>query len=211
MSIRGYGESLVGKRFGKLSILSASQFIGRVRLATCKCDCGKTSEHRVALLVRGNTKSCGCLKKEHNKAYFTTHGCTKTPLYQVWLNIRDRCFNKKCKAYPSYGGRGISICNEWNDFQAFQKWAMDNGYQKGLTVERVNNNDGYSPGNCVFATRSIQNNNKRNNVIIEYNGEKLNLAQWAKKLGVNREMIKYRFNAGWSPEDILTKPSSKAA
>lgn len=206
MTIKNYEQTLVGRKFGRLTIMSASGFKGRFRVALCRCDCGNIGKYEVQKLKSGNTGSCGCLKKEHNRAYFTTHGCTKTPLHRVWLSIRDRCLNKNCKVYPSYGGRGVTICNEWENFEAFQAWAISQSYRKGLTVERVDNNAGYSPENCILATRATQNNNKRNNVVIEYRGEKLNLAQWAKKLGVNRETIKWRVKAGWSTERIFTTP-----
>lgn len=129
----------------------------------CKCECGTIREVASNGLLNGTSKSCGCLKKDISVQLYTTHGESNTVLYGVWHGIKQRCSNPKHKHYENYGGRGIKIEYEpWEtDYAEFSSWAKDNGYKKGLTLERLDNNKGYSPDNCIWATRKIQNRNQR--------------------------------------------------
>lgn len=128
------------------------------------------------------------------------------PLYRCWLGINRRCYNKNDASYKNYGGRGIFMCNEWRgNFPAFMDWAINNGWEEGLTIERKNVDDGYSPQNCTWATRKEQSRNKRNSRLIEYNGQKLIANDWAEITNIGPETIVRRiYERGWSIERALT-------
>lgn len=120
--------------------------------------------------------------------YPLTKPITRHPIYVVWINMRYRCSNPNCTTYKYYGGRGIRVCEEWNkSFIAFYEWAIKSGYEKGLTLDRINGNDGYSPENCRWATRIEQQNNRRGNVFVTYNGQTKTVGRWAKELNISRE------------------------
>lgn len=143
------------------------------------------------------------LKGRNNPMF--KHGLTKTPLYQTWVNAKSRCFDVNAQAYKHYGGRGITVCDEWkNDFHAFHDWAMANGYKKGLTLERIDNDKGYSPENCRWATVKEQSNNRRSNTYLEFRGEKRTISQWADFLGMHQGTLYKRLKNGWSLERALT-------
>ena len=134
----------------------------------------------------------------------TTHGMTKTNLHKVWLQMRDRCKNKANKSYKNYGGRGITICKRWDNFAKFY---IDMGEcPKGLTLERIDNDGNYEPSNCKWSTRTEQNNNSRINVIIEYKGQRLTMAEWARLIGIKYNTLLYRLRRyNWPIEKALTK------
>ena len=136
------------------------------------------------------------------------HGLKHTRQYRIWLQMKNRCFNKNTSRYKDYGGRGITVCDEWrNDFKAFYDWSMSNGYSDDLTIDRINNDGDYEPNNCRWVTMKVQNRNSRNCHTLTYNGETHTVTEWAEKLGVSRHLISNRINAyGWSVEDALTKP-----
>lgn len=154
-------KSLVeGQRFGKLTIVEQ---VGKDKyyrkLYLCKCDCGNTTIVNENKLKTGNTKSCGCLKKER----LTKHGLSKTKLYNVYQQMIERCYNPNCKNYKKYGANGITVCPEWHEkdkgFIAFYNWAIDSGYKEGLTIDRINGKGNYEPSNCRWATYEQQNTN----------------------------------------------------
>ena len=125
------------------------------------------------------------------------HGLTKHPLFQVWSNMLRRCSNQKEKAYKNYGGRGIKVCNEWKgDFLKFYNWANENGYKQGLTIERADNNGNYGPDNCKWVDYEYQNNNRRNTVKVDINGNIYTLSQAAKAFNINLRLIRDRYNIG---------------
>lgn len=187
-------KELVGKRFGKLIVVS--RFAENTKSGkaqwVCKCDCGNTTIVPTYRLTMGQTQSCGCKKFEsHNKK----HGMKHTRIYSIWCGVKKRCNNPKCKNYNLYGGSGISICEEWNnDFMAFYEWSMKNGYQDSLTIDRIDSSKGYSPDNCRWATRKEQNNNRRSNVRISYNGRTQTLKQWCEELNLNYDLIRNRMS-----------------
>lgn len=126
--------------------------------------------------------------------------------------MKDRCLNKKGRNYDGYGSRGITICPEWSEsFEAFQDWALANGYRDDLTIDRKDNDGPYSPDNCRWATGKEQANNRRSSRIIEHEGETHTLKEWAEIAGMSLEALKYRIDSGWSIEDALTKPVAKKA
>jgi hypothetical protein len=201
---------LTGKRFGKLLVIKrADNYVkknGKQEARfVCKCDCGNITTVRAMHLKNGSTKSCGCLRAESTSHQFKKHGLGMTRLYGIWCGMKQRCSNSKVAAYKDYGARGIVVCREWvNDFQAFYSWAVSNGYNDNLSIDRIDVNGNYNPLNCRWADSRIQCRNRRNNVFIEYNGQKKILADWSFLTGIDSETISNRLNAGWNIRDTLT-------
>jgi hypothetical protein len=171
----------------------------REKKVLCKCSCGKVSAVYVRNLSSGASKSCGHV----HQLNFLKHGKTKTRLHEIWLNIRKRCYSPNNTNYPNYGGRGISICKEWGDFETFEKWALDNGYEGLLTIERINVNGNYSPENCTWIPNNEQAKNTRHNIRLEFNGESKILSEWARTLSANYTTIRTRYHKGWKVSEIL--------
>jgi len=195
-----------GDRYNRLAIIREVEKIHNTRTFLCKCDCGNERSITLIQLRLGQTKSCGCLKNEIFIKRNTIHNLSRTDLYRVWTAMKQRCLNKSCDAYKYYGGRGITACDDWvNGFINFYNWAELNGYKKGLTIERVDNNGNYEPENCIWVTQKHQNTNKRGNRIIEYQGHALCVSEWSIKLGINRNSLIKRLN-NWSVEKALTMP-----
>jgi hypothetical protein len=174
-----------------------------------KCDCGKYK------LTRGGLYrcviSCGCVHArsigERSKLRALNRGPRNKGLCVVFSNMMIRCYNKKAKCYKHYGGRGIAICDEWlKNRPSFFEWALSNGYQKGLQIDRGDNDRGYSPENCRWVTVSENCNNKRNNRKIRHNGLTKTLAEWSLESGINRSTIAFRLKAGFSVDDAITQP-----
>lgn len=184
---------VVIERFGQY--VSPSGF--KEPLWLCECNCEKHTQLilRGSQIRSGRTKSCGCLKVEITKKIMTKHGFgDKENLYKHWLNMRNRCNNKNYEHYDCYGGRGITICSEWNDYALFREWALNNGYREGLTLERINVNENYCPENCTWATWDEQQNNRRSNHYITYNGETHTMSEWAKIRGINYYTLRNRIS-----------------
>ena len=155
---------LTGKRFGRLVVISKADRVNGMIRWLCKCDCGNETVVYGNNLRRGTTRSCGCFRHEFLMATckaHITHGQEPMRLYRVWGDMRSRCRNPNHRAYKYYGGRGITICAEWDDYTAFRDWAFAHGYREGLTIDRINNDGNYEPGNCRWITMAEQNKNKR--------------------------------------------------
>jgi hypothetical protein len=135
--------------------------VGHAVVWVWQCTCGEVVEKPANWVVSGNTKSCGCLQKEWSKKSLLTHGKTGHPLHKVWRSMRGRCSSPNNKAFPNYGGRGIYVDPEWDDFLIFYNWAMDNGYKKGLSIERIDVNGNYTPSNCKWIELKFQARNRR--------------------------------------------------
>ena len=158
---------LTGTRFGRLTVLSENgKDAWGNYIWLCRCDCGNEVSVVSHSLRRGLTQSCGCYQKEVQQSTNRTHGKTNTRLYAVWASMKERCLCRDNHAYPYYGGRGITICNEWKDFELFYKWAMESGYdataKRGkCTIDRIDNDRGYEPSNCRWVTMKEQSTNRR--------------------------------------------------
>lgn len=193
---------LTGRKFGRLSVLKRVENKGSHVAWLCLCDCGNTTVATGKDLKSGNTCSCGCLGKENRIKSRRIHGQSNTHLYWVWKEIRQRCNNPKHKDFENYGGRGIHLCKEWSSFDAFHEWAILNGYEEPLTVDRIDPNGDYCPENCRFATRKEQSNNTRRTITI--NGK--TLLQLSEESGLKVHVIRYRIKAGWSLEKAISTP-----
>lgn len=141
------------------------------------------------------------------------HGLSRTRLYRIYNNMKSRCYKSYAKEYEDYGGRGISICDEWLGrigFINFYKCAMEHGYDDKLTIDRIDNDKNYEPGNCRWVTRLIQNNNSRHANLIEFNGEKHSIAEWSRIKGISQNTLAKRIKMGWCIEKVLNSPINKA-
>lgn len=134
------------------------------------------------------------------------HGMSHKRLHNIWCTMRERCFNPNFHKYNLYGGRGITICEEWSSFEAFMKWSLDNGYAADLTLDRIDGEGDYCPENCRWVTQKVQQNNRRNNRLIEWAGKMQNIQQWADELGIPYHTLYCRVYRGWSSERIFTQP-----
>lgn len=196
----GKFNDLTGRRFGRLV---AVKYLGNSKWS-CKCDCGKYHNVTAYSLKTGVTKSCGCYNSEIARKTNTIHGQSKTKLYGVWLAIKRRCYKTYDREYGNYGQRGISMCNEWlNNYQTFYKWSVENGYAEGLTIDRIDNNGNYEPTNCRWVTQKQQQRNKRNNHLIEYNGEKFTAIEFAEKFNINYSTLLTRFSRKQEISDLI--------
>jgi len=196
----------VGTKFGKLTVISdAEPTIGSSgkphRRLLCQCECGKQTTPRLDALKRGRVVSCGCWAQGQH----TTHGLSRHPLHRIWTSMCERCNSQSHRRYKDYGGRDISVCDEWaSSFQAFYDWATSNGWTKGLGIDRIENDLGYSPSNCRFTTCTINNRNKRNNRFLTAFGETKCLSEWAAIAGITPTALSFRLKRGWSIEDAVS-------
>lgn len=215
MSNRIKAINRIGQKFSRFTILDV--FIkNKHSVAHVVCDCGNEKNVLVASLVSGNTKSCGCLNSELIKALEGNkkHGLSYHPLHAIWDGLKSRCFNPNRKSYKNYGGRGVTVCDEWkNDFMAFYNWAITNGWQQGLQIDKdiLGNGLLYSPETCCWVTQKKNANNTRRNHYLLYEGETMTLAEFSEKIKISPKLVSLRFRRGWSMDRIIATPVIKAA
>ena len=200
-------SNILGNKYGLLTVksLHSTDNKGREYYA-CECECGNTCIAQLTHLTTGNTKSCGCYRKQVAKSRFTTHGCSSHSLHGIWNMMKQRCYNKNNCSYPNYGGKGIRVCDNWfYDFNNFFTWAINNGYKQGLTLDRKRVGGDYEPSNCRWVGQTEQQNNRSNNIHITYRGVTLGLAQWADKLGIKYATLYKRIVINkWDPAKAFT-------
>jgi hypothetical protein len=201
-------NNISNQRFGRLIVIKLSHVKNRKSYWLCKCDCGNEKIVRSDCLKRDQVKSCGCLQYEHA---IIKHNLSKTKIYHVWAGMKDRCLNENNKAYKHYGERGVTVCEEWQkDFMSFYNWSMQNGYEEGLSVDRINNNGNYEPSNCRWVDMKSQCNNHRRNVLITFDGKTQNIQQWANELNIKHSTLYGRLITNkWSIKRALTSPIYK--
>ena len=195
-------KDLTGKTFGRLKVIEraddAVTKTGRHRTRwLCLCDCGNFVIVYADNIMSEKSTSCGCLRKEMLSNKRTTHGCSKERLYGIWCAMKRRCYNTNDIAYKDYGGRGISICEEWKqDYQAFRNWALDSGYSNEKSIDRINNSGNYEPDNCRWVVSDVQANNRRSNRVYTVDGETHTLTEWANIRGINPKTLFTRIYSG---------------
>ena len=198
-------DDITGNRYGNLVVLGFVRKTKYSRIWLCRCDCGNKKEIKEGYLKSG-TPSCGCLSRKALKTTANkTHGMSKTRLYTEWKSAIQRC-KKSYHNSNLYYDRGITVCEEWlNSFESFRDWALDNNYDDTLTLDRIDNNKGYSPDNCRWVTMKEQQNNRRNNVLFTINGETKTMKQWSEYFNIPYGTVKARHRKN-KPIDELFAP-----
>lgn len=203
-------NDLTGKVFGRLSVLyrdndSVTKSGRRHARWMCRCECGKLTSVNADALTSGRTVSCGCFRNELLSKRQKTHGDTSTRLYGVWSSMKSRCLNSSNAHYGEYGGRGITVCDEWKEsYESFKSWAVESGYELGKSIDRIDVNGNYEPENCRWVTSVAQANNRRSNRMFTFNGETHNLTEWSALFGINPKTLFNRIYSGWSFERAIT-------
>ena len=204
-------KDLTGMKFGRLTVMRLDR--ERTKRKTywfCECECGNIKSVRSDSLQCGAILSCGCLKKEQDRVNLTknhSHKMSGTRLYETWCGMKRRCNNPNDKRYDRYGGRGISVCEEWeSSFETFMKWAYSNGYKDNLLIDRINNDGNYEPSNCRWTDNKTQCNNRRSNIPIIINGETMTLKEYAERTGLSATMLYARYNRGERGDRLTREP-----
>lgn len=211
--VRKYHLTVVGKR---------------KKMFVCRCDCGRSVEVNPVLFENGKIKSCGKADCIHHKSLISTHGLSKDRIYRIWSGMKERCYNHKNHAWKTYGGRGIDICDEWReDVFAFRDWALSHGYADNLSIDRIDNDKGYSSDNCRWADAKAQANNqhpkytftarptekrsRKRKLEWEINGETKSAIDWCEQYGLSFSFVSYRIKKmGMTPYEALTTPKVTA-
>ena len=198
---------IAGQRFGRLIVLYKTDILCRHDYFwECVCDCGKYKKATAGNLRHNNVRSCGCLIGEAS----ITHGDSSKRIRHIWFAMMSRCYNKNNNRYKYYGEKGISVCEQWKEYQDFKKWAYENGYSDELSLDRFPDlNKGYFPENCRWATAKEQGNNKTNNKIFIIDGISKTLQQWSDLYGINQSRILRRIKAGWDIKPAITQPTDQ--
>lgn len=175
----------------------------------CLCECGNTSIVSSSQLRSGKTQSCGCLQRERSAQAHTTHGGRYDRLHMMWANMKNRCFNPKYAEYKDYGGRGISVCEDWHTYEAFRDWALNMGYQSDAvrgkqTLDRIDIDGDYCPENCRLVDMYAQANNKQNTIKVKYHDQTLTLGELSQKVGITYNRLYYLIRTkGLSAEEAI--------
>lgn len=194
---------IAGEKFNKLTVLNkTNEKANKTYLWLCECECGNLTKVKKWNITSGNTRSCGCLKVESIKKVGQqniSHGMRYTKIYKIWESMKRRCNNEKAERYASYGGRGITYCEEWEKFDGFYEWVKESGYKEGLSIDRIDVDGNYEPSNCRWVTLEQQSFNKTNSRKVHYKDKELTIAELAKKTGKSYHLLYQRIvKLGWS-------------
>lgn len=195
-------RNLTGKKF---YYLTAVRHLGGGEWE-CVCDCGKNKVYTSTQLTKGTVKSCGCKRSE--LVYLKKYGGRKNipRLNKIYHSMKERCFNPNTRAYKSYGGRGITVCPEWSDsYEAFYNWSLANGYEDHLTIERIDVNGNYEPGNCEWIPMSEQGRNKRNTIWVEIDGKEFTIPELSEIYSLSEKALYYRYYRGYRGKELISE------
>ena len=199
-------ENLTGRVFNRLTVLKRVENRNKEPYYLCKCVCGNEKVIRGKDLKYNKIKSCGCLNRENTIKRNLKHGLRYTRIYKIWLLMKNRCFNSKYHSFKNYGGRGITVCNEWeNDFMSFYNWAMSNNYKEELSIDRIDVNGNYEPSNCRWATKLQQQRNTTRLRKITYNDKTLCISEWAELLGLEYNYLYHKLRRKNYSSDVLER------
>jgi len=205
-------NDLTGREFGRWKVIKITDERtkdGNVKWL-CECSCEKRTTKTVSgsNLVKGVSTNCGCVRTEKVKKR-AKHGLWNTRIYKTWHSMNRRCSNPKDSNYVNYGGRGITVCEEWKEVIPFYNWAINNGYSKKLTIDRIDNDKGYYPENCRWVSMYVQSRNKRSNNFITFEGKSKIITDWAKYTGYDITTIRHRINNNLPIEEILARKPNR--
>jgi len=194
-------RDITGKKFNRLTAIKKDGYAndGQHIAWVFRCECGKIIRTRADMVVRGTVKSCGCLTKEKSAEACrkrATHGMRGTRIYREWNSMLYRCNPKNKRVRHNYYDRGITVCDEWRMFEPFYEWAISNGYDDKLTLDRIDNNKGYTPDNCRWVDMKTQSRNTRCNVFITYMGETHCMTEWGEIMGISKSTLWLRYKQG---------------
>lgn len=213
---RSLSDRLVpGARFGRLTYLREGEDYkfangANMRRGKFRCDCGVEKDMKHRDILNGKVVSCGCFSAEMASDRFTKHGGYRTREYKSWNAMIQRCMNPNATAWDDYGGRGISVCEEWLGTEGYHQFVKDMGFRPdGMTLDRIDTNGNYEPGNVRWATPKTQQNNRRVTKMLTFNGETMSQAAWTQRLGMSRNAISERLRKGWTVEQALSAPLGK--
>jgi len=211
-------HDLSGRKFARLTIDRYAGRLGNDHAFWVQCDCGHPEfAARGTCVANGITQSCGCLQGDRNRELRQTRGRSRSPEWRVWANMKKRCLNPRVQCYPSYGGRGITVCKRWADGDGeqggFECFLVDMGFRpsRSHSIERRDNDGPYAPENCYWATKNEQARNTRRTPRVIFNGRELTAWEWERETGIPAVQIEKRIGRGWSPERALTQPLRRRA
>ncbi len=202
-------KDIAGQVFGRLLVVERRGSLKTKAAWLCKCSCGNEKITTGDRLRQGSIASCGCLRIETQGKTGITHGDSGTRLHRIWKAMKARCLNPKTRKFPVYGGRGITVCEEWKcDFVSFRDWSLANGYSEELEIDRRNNDLGYSPENCRWVTHIVNSNNTSRNWVLDLFGEKRTAMDWSRdgRCAVPYTVLILRLQRGWEPLKAVTTP-----
>lgn len=204
-------QDITGRVFGRLTVLGFVEKRGRRLFWLCRCQCGTCKAVSRNHLSSGHAQSCGCLRREKAATLKRTHGRSDSVEHRIWRGIKSRCHNPNSRQYADYGGRGILVCKRWK--ASFEAFFTDMGPRPSAnhSIDRINNDRGYSPENCRWAERKQQNRNSRHNHLFTYNEETLCLAEWADRFGISPATLSYRLHRGWDFHRAVTRGTGPKA
>lgn len=196
-------KDLTGQKYGRLTVIEMIPKTTRKTFWKCVCECGNEKIVRSDQVQCGNIQSCGCFVPQRD------HGKSKTRQYNIWMHMKHRCYDTNDISFNNYGGRGISVCDEWcNDFKIFYDWAMSNGYSDDKSLDRIDNEKNYEPSNCRWATKREQDKNKRTTAFTVYFGKRISILELSEITGIKHSILTKRHHRGETNER-LTRPISK--